>query len=691
MFKFKLKKKSILIPIIIIPAVLVAIGAVEISHRNDKKEEDRLELVKRAHFTVKIRETGNLEPLISVDVRSNVAGEVKKLYVREGDYVEKGQVLLEIDKKQVQEEKRQAGADVAAAEANLEKSKQSTTVTQNRLDSELKQATDALEAAKASLEAARASVRAAKATTLQMISQAETEIATTNDALEKDKNALQKADISLKQASSEEESAKISLKNSESENKRKEELYNKKFVSKKEVEDAELAHASAKSRYQAAQAGVAVRESDVEDRKKDIETRGTLLRSQQPNLEKLKEARAAQEEQAQAQEKQALAQLRSAQAKLSQLNDSIMAEKEMSKLSETSAKAALLRVESNLKNQEERLEWTSLLAPMSGIITKLEVEEGEIIISGRSAFTQGPAIMTVADLSKMVVKAKLHEVDIGKVQIGQKVEIKVDTFPDKAFEGRVSEISPSGQPKANENVIVFEVIIEVLGSPPELKPGMTANVDIIVDDRDEVLQLPLEAVIEKETMILKAELKNEALKKLGLDKKLEVENEVGKKFPAKVSKLSEAENKVELIFDQMPKGLRSGEATVKISISQKGNKGNKKDVISEVKAKIESEKKYYVILDKILDKKGQSDISDISDIESEKMPASKRFFFFPAKEKKELKGVETWVEVSKRNDTSIEILSGVKEGDKVYVLSLSELAKRDKEKEKEKEKKGNGQ
>jgi hypothetical protein len=268
------------------------------------------------------------------------------------------------------------------------------------------------------------------------------------------------------------------------------------------------------------------------------------------------------------------------------------------------------------------------------------------------------------------------------------VEIKVDTFPDKTFEGRVSEISPSGQPKPNENIIVFEVIIEVLGSPPELKPGMTANVDIIVDDRDEVLQLPLEAVVEKETMILKAELKNEDLRKLRLDKKVEVENEVGKKFPAKVSKLSEAENKVELIFDQMPKGLRSGEATVKISIpekSNKSNKSNKKDVIAEVKAKIESEKKYYVILDKILDKKGKSD----SDIESEKMPTSKRFFFFPAKEKKELKGVETWVEVGKRSDTNIEILSGVKEGDKVYVLSLSELAKRDKEKGKEK--KGNSQ
>ena len=88
-----------------------------------KSAEKKVEVVKRGDFQMRISATGNLEPLIDVEVKSNVEGEVVRLYVSEGQHVEKDQVLLEIDPEQIQEDKKQAEANVNAAKAQLEQAK----------------------------------------------------------------------------------------------------------------------------------------------------------------------------------------------------------------------------------------------------------------------------------------------------------------------------------------------------------------------------------------------------------------------------------------------------------------------------------------------------------------------------------------------------------------------------------------
>lgn len=641
-------KKFIIIGVAIVIVIFVALGAVRVSRSKKNRNEDKIEVARRGEFIVKIKEIGYLEPLLSVEIKSNVEGEIKKLYVKDGDKVEKGQILLKIDDARIVEEKKQAQANLDAAKAQLEQAKLNTNLTEQQQDSALKQAYEAVEVAKAAYEAA-------KAAEAQRISQAKTDIATTKNYLEQDRIAFQQAIIALQQAQlaleqykAAEESAKVNLNNAESEFKRVEELYEKEFVSKKALEDAQAQRANALSQYESARKNVESQiqtvesqEANIKTRQKAIDTRQATLDFQENNLKVIEQAQAAQVRQAEVQ-------LQTARTRLEQFQETIDDEKQVSVYSESTAKANLLRAQSNLKNAEERLQWTSIIAPMAGTVTDLRVEEGEIVTSGRSAFASGPAIMKIADLSKMVLKTNIVEVEIAKVKLGQKVEIEVDAFPDEKYEGEITEISPSGQQRQGENVITFEVTIEVLGSPEELRPGMKAKANIIVIDKDDVLQLPIETVLTPETMVVKATVNQIDLSKLESGKEIKIENLAGKQFKGKVGKISPNEERenVEILIEEEKeaRGLRTGPTEIAIVLSEK-------EKIPKIQAMIESEMKYFVMLDKKEDKSKD-------------------------KKDKKKKGVKTQIQVGERNETHYEILSGVKEGDRVFVQSIEELAKK---------------
>ena len=87
--------------------------------------------------------------------------------------------------------------------------------------------------------------------------------------------------------------------------------------------------------------------------------------------------------------------------------------------------------------------------------------------------------MTVSDLSKIVVRLYVNEVDIGKIRIKQQAEIRASAYPDMSFAGEIVRIAKSGQ--RSRNLVSFEVMVMVTDSPVELMPGMTADVDIIVE------------------------------------------------------------------------------------------------------------------------------------------------------------------------------------------------------------------
>lgn len=654
------KRTIVLIICVLVLVAVVAIGATKIFGKKDKDADadEKKEVVRRGEFIVKVRESGNLEPLISVDVRSNVEGEIEALYIKEGDAVEKGQALLKIDDEQVLEQKKQASANRDARRAQLEQAALRIEMTKKQQKSAITQAQNAVTGARAALESLDANTR-------QRITEAETQISTTQNAFQQDEISLRQSEIgreqaalTLERARATEESVKVAFETAESELQRNQGLFEKKLVSKRVLEEAEAARANALSQHETAKKNVESQIKAVESEQETIDARKKALESRQVTLELHKKNLGTIKESQEAQRKQLTAELENAETRLQQILGTTDEEKKLTVHAKAGAAAALLEADSTLKAQEERVTWTTLVAPMSGTITRLNVEEGEIVTSGRSAFSQGPAVLAIADLSRMVVKTRINEVDIAKIELGQRVEIRVDAYRDSVFAGKVSEIAPSAytpDPRGGQQgdgTITFEVVIEVVGSPPELLPGMSADVDIIVMEEDSVLQLPIDSVIDSEVLTVKVNVPSNSIDRFKSDQELEVQNLIGKKFSGKVGRISpsSARGNVEILLDGTPRGLRSGPTQVHVLFSET-------DKIERLEAEIESEKKYFVMLDK----------------EASKADAEKK----KKKDKKEgEKGIRTRIEIGQRNSTHFELLSGLVEEDRVFVPSMEQLTKK---------------
>ncbi|MDH3497050.1 MAG: efflux RND transporter periplasmic adaptor subunit [Gemmatimonadota bacterium] len=133
-----------------------------------------------------------------------------------------------------------------------------------------------------------------------------------------------------------------------------------------------------------------------------------------------------------------------------------------------------------------------ITAPARGVITLRGVEEGETVVGGTSAFGGGTELFTIADLSTLLVKAAINEVDIGKVKRSDTVQITVDAFPGDTALGVVRLVPPAA--RQQDRIRVFDVEIEVTANARILRPGMTANVRIAGPVRNDVVRVPVEAV-----------------------------------------------------------------------------------------------------------------------------------------------------------------------------------------------------
>lgn len=141
-------------------------------------------------------------------------------------------------------------------------------------------------------------------------------------------------------------------------------------------------------------------------------------------------------------------------------------------------------------------QWARITSPATGVIIGRGVEEGETVVGGTSAFGGGTELFTIADLSTLIVKAAINEVDIGKVKRGDRVALTVDAFPGDTAQGVVRLVPPAA--RLQERVRVFDVEIEVTGGARVLRPGMTANVRISGPVRGDAVRVPVEAVLLKE-------------------------------------------------------------------------------------------------------------------------------------------------------------------------------------------------
>ena len=160
-------------------------------------------------------------------------------------------------------------------------------------------------------------------------------------------------------------------------------------------------------------------------------------------------------------------------------------EYDTAKANRDGAAAAVEQSMAALRQAETNLAYTRILSPIDGVVVDRQYDIGQTV----AASFQAPVLFTIAqDLTKMQVLTNIDEADIGRVKEGQEASFSVDAFPDRPFRGRVSQIRLS--PQTVQNVVTYPVLLDVGNPELRLRPGMTANVSVPVDRRDDVLRVP---------------------------------------------------------------------------------------------------------------------------------------------------------------------------------------------------------
>lgn len=451
----------------------------------------RLVEVSRGDVEIIVAESGVLEPLRKVEVKSKIAGRILSLDVEAGDVVHKGQLIARIDPVEVESSLRQTEAQLRAALARLEQAKLLSGYQPADIAAQIEQARNAVRTAEIRYEQALREAQTQPEVTQAALEQAEASYQAAVDNL----NLLLKvthpqlrtdAQAAVDEARAQRDDARRQLE-------RQKQLLAKGFVSQREVDLAATQLTAAEARLQQAEQRLQTLEEQLRLQRAEAESR-------------VKQAKATLD-QAHAQAKRDTLKLREVETARAALEDARM----RLKLAEANrvqlpvrekevlqAQAAVEQLQSALQEARTRVADTTIRAPMSGVVTQRYIESGELVTSGVATFSSGMPLVQIADLSRMRIKLQVNEVDIGKVKVGQKVEVRLDALRDEVFEGRVRKVAPASavtqQGAPGGAVIKFPVEVEIDKPDLRMKPGMSAKCRIIVERRQNVLRLPKEAL-----------------------------------------------------------------------------------------------------------------------------------------------------------------------------------------------------
>jgi len=177
------------------------------------------------------------------------------------------------------------------------------------------------------------------------------------------------------------------------------------------------------------------------------------------------------------------------------LNKQLSAQRNVtvSKAEVAKAKAQVAQFEAALSSADQDLRNSTIVSPMDGLVLSRDVEVGDAVSSILVLGSQATLVMTLGDVSNVYVLGKVDQADIGKVYLGQPARIVVESFKDKKFNGKVTKISPMGVEK--DNVTTFEVRVSIQNPGGELKANMSANAEIILEEKHNALLVPEAAVV----------------------------------------------------------------------------------------------------------------------------------------------------------------------------------------------------
>jgi HlyD family secretion protein len=357
-----MKKIIVLLMITVVSAS--GLGAWYYFGSEKKAQAYVIEEVSKGSIRKSISASGSLAALTTVEIGSQVSGNIQKIYVDFNDEVKAGQLIAQLESSTFE-------AQMQQARANLESAKASDL----GIMAQKKNLQASMLTAKAEIQVSRANVR----------------------------------------------KAEVSVEDAERNYKRIKELFERKLVSASERDSAL-----------------------------------TVYESQKASLDAVK------------------AQFESAKAKELSINaqmEALDAERE-------GTRARVRQMEAQLSVAQINLDRTNIYSPIDGVVISREVDEGQTV----AASLQAPKLFVIAqDLKKMQIDVAVDEADIGQLQPGQKVTFSVDAYRQKKFAGVVDQVRLS--PQESSNVVTYSVMVRVENDDLLLKPGMTANAEILVGDR----------------------------------------------------------------------------------------------------------------------------------------------------------------------------------------------------------------
>ncbi|HEY0708503.1 MAG TPA: efflux RND transporter periplasmic adaptor subunit [Polyangia bacterium] len=161
------------------------------------------------------------------------------------------------------------------------------------------------------------------------------------------------------------------------------------------------------------------------------------------------------------------------------------------------ARARLKGSQVALEAARDRLRYTGIEAPFDGTIIQRNVQPGEVVIPGMTATVEGRAALVLADMSVLLVKTDLNQIDVAQVKKGQTAEVTLDALPGKKFAATVTRVAAAATTVNGRDTFPIEASLSTNQDLSQIKPGMTADVRVLIEKRPKVLLLPIEAVTEE--------------------------------------------------------------------------------------------------------------------------------------------------------------------------------------------------
>ncbi len=440
----------------------------------NKEEAYRVE---RGDLQVQVIETGTLEAKKVVEVKSRVSGRVARLLVDEGDMVQQGDLIAVIDPQetelQVQQNRAQLkGAQSGVARTNVEIQQRRVTAQTN------------LDRARSRLSQIELELKAQPTLTRAAIAAAQSTV----DAAEKDLQILRTSTHPNARTAAQREldEAKSSQENSRLELERRKELYAKGYISKRDLEAGQLQYDLAVTRTRSAQDRF---NRLAQEQRLEVERAQDRLEQAQSELDRTK-ASAIQDDVKREEYERALRDVRDAQVALKDV-DALIAGR-------SQQQASVEQLESVLGDSLRQLGETEIRAPVSGIVTRRLVQQGELVAS-LSSFSSGTPIVEVEDRSTMLVQLDVNEIDVARLKMGTETEVEVDALPGELFTGYVSKIAPAANEAAagqltGGDVVRYAVEVELVDTDPRLKSGMSVRTTMNVLQLDDVVKVRSEYV-----------------------------------------------------------------------------------------------------------------------------------------------------------------------------------------------------